>query len=362
MERAATEMRMASLVLMVLLAVAVFGAGCGRRGGEEVAKALAPSPPLPARTVRILCYHGVEENTDNFYFNNTEDFAAQMEVLADEGFQSISCRQLADYLAGKQDIPEKSVLLTIDDGNISVYETAHSIMSRHGFTATLFIYTSAIGNKGHLSWEQVKELQSLGHEIGSHTVTHANLTRLGNGQSVQEHQAHVVTEVTQSKSHIEEVIGEPVVALAYPYGNYDEFVMSAAREAGYRLAFSIDRGAADADSDPFRLPRQMVVKGNSLRTFKRWLAQEPLHLADISPPVGQVVSQAAVEIRARVADDAVSPRELLAEAGKGTSLTVDEQTAEIVISTTLATGANNIRLQYQGSPPRETSWVVVHRP
>jgi peptidoglycan/xylan/chitin deacetylase (PgdA/CDA1 family) len=350
------------MVFMAVMAGFMAG-GCSRHSGKMPDESVTPANPPPApRILHAFCYHGVEDSPSNQFFNRTEDFTSQMQALADEGFQTITCSQWADYLAGNQELPDRPVLLTIDDGNSSVYDTIHPILQQHGFTATLFIYTSAIDTHGHMTWEQVKELHSQGYEIGSHTVSHANLIKAGDGQSLEEHQRQVVEELMASKAQIEQVLGETIDAFAYPYGNYDEAVIAAVRQAGYRVAFSIDRGAADEGSDQWRLPRQMVVRDNSLRTFKRWLEMEPLHLADISPPVGQNVRDVLVQIRARVVDASVKPSEIVAEAGKQTNVTTDDQTREIVISTSLAAGANNIRLQHQGSPAREMSWVIVYRP
>lgn len=349
-------------LIVAIIAVAAL-VGCGRGKPGEIGEPMQPEkPPLPSRTVHVFCYHGVEPETENFYFHRSADFEEQMQTLADEGFESITCKQLADYLGGTEDIPAKSVLLSFDDGNLCVYENACPIMEKYGFKATLFLNTGSMGGETQMSWQHVRDLHSRGYEIGAHTVTHANLTKRAESQSVEEHEASVVKELTESKEQIEQMIGEQVVAVAYPYGNYDEFVMSAVREAGYRLGFSIDRGAVDEQSNPWRLPRQMVVRDNSLRTFKRWLAQEPLHLAGLSPSIGQVVSQTDIEIRARVLDDDVNPSALSVEAGKGTNLSVSEETNEIVITTTLSKGANNVRLQHPGSPSRERSWVIVCRP
>jgi len=360
--------RNALLITLFFLAfTALLLAGCGCRGpaetGEAGRAAEQQKPALPSHTVHVFCYHGVQPETSNFYFNTSADFEEQMRILADEGYQSITCKQLADYLAGEEDIPDKSVVISFDDGNLCVYENAVPIMEKYGFKATLFIITDSVGGKNHLSWQQVEELHAKGYEIGSHTSSHANLVKRGE-DTVEEHQASIVAEVTASKAQIEEVIGEAVIALAYPYGTYEDGVISAVREAGYRMAFSIDRGAIDENSNPWRLPRQMVVKGNSVKTFKRWLSQEPLHLASLSPRIGEVVTDHDIKIHARLLDDDVDPGTLsvTVEPGKKTDQTANEETNELTISVTLDNGANNIRIQHQGSPPRERSWVVVCRP
>ncbi len=354
-----------ALALMVLTVVLLPGCGC--RGPAETGEGGRPAKPerpaLPSHTVHVFCYHGVQPETSNFYFNTSADFEEQMKTLADKGYESITCKQLANYLSGDEDIPDKSVLISCDDGNLCVYENAVPIMEKYGFKATLFILTDAVGGRNHVSWQQVEELHGKGYEIGGHTLSHANLVKRGD-RSAEEHEPSIVAEVTASKAEIEEVIGEAVIALAYPYGTYDDAVIAAVREAGYRMAFSIDRGAIDENSNPWRLPRQMVVGGNSLKTFKRWLSQEPLHLADLSPRIGEVLTERDIEIHARLLDDDVDPSALsvTVEPGKKTDQTANEETNEVVISVRLDKGANNIRIQHEGSPPRERSWVAVCRP
>jgi len=141
--------------------------------------------------------------------------------------------------------------------------------------------------------------------------------------------------------------------------------MAMAQDAGYRLAFSIDRGVADERAYRWRLPRDMVVKGNSLNTFRNWLHQEPLHIDDISPLIGQIARSAGIEYRGTLSDETVDPAALvLAEkpAGQSADIRHDEATGQVVISTTLNEGANNIRVQSPGEVLRETSWVVFYRP
>ncbi len=132
-------MRAPWLLLALMVTTGLLLTGCSRRAEQELAEPVpVATPSLPSRTLHVFCYHGVEDSPSNTFFNRTEDFAAQMQVLADEGFHCINCTQWEQYLAGKRDLPDKPVLLTFDDGNISVYDTVHPILQRHGFTATLF--------------------------------------------------------------------------------------------------------------------------------------------------------------------------------------------------------------------------------
>jgi peptidoglycan/xylan/chitin deacetylase (PgdA/CDA1 family) len=284
-----------------------------------------------------------------------------MQALHSGGYQTITCAQMADYLSGVRDIPPKSVLLSFDDGRADFLTGAAPVLGKLGFKAVLFVITGSVGAKGNLSWEDLQGLMQAGHEIGSHTATHLNLTRLGKGQSLVQLQERVRREIETSGQTLEEKLGQPAVGLAYPYGNYDEFAMRVAREAGFRVAFSIDPGVVDRQSHPYRLPRKMVVKGSSLKTLQRLQETEALHLSEIQPPVGERVSGTAYRLTARVTDpDAVAGVQV--EAGRQTKVTIDRETSQLTVTSTLRRGANLVRVFAPGPPRRECGWVVVCDP
>jgi peptidoglycan/xylan/chitin deacetylase (PgdA/CDA1 family) len=281
-----------------------------------------------------------------------------MQVLKSGGFQAITTRDLADHLDGVRDLPPKPVLITFDDGYKTVLTVARPILDRLGFRANLFAITGSVGGKGALSWDELKQLAQAGYEIGSHTANHSVLTRRGARESAAQHQARIPREIAGSYQKLEEKLGAPPVALAYPYGNYDAAGMRACQAAGYRLAFSIDPGPLDRQSSPWNLPRTMVVKGTSERAFRRFLATEPLHLSQLEPPVGERLAGRAYRLTGRVGDpDALSS--LGVEAGKQTRLQVDPATSRLTLTTTLRRGANLVRLTSAGTPRREAGWIVV---
>lgn len=349
---------LSGLICLALIA----GCGCNREA-PEAGEAAVPEPkePLASRTIHIFCYHGVQKDPSNFYHTRTSDFKEQMQMLKDEGYESISTAQLADYLAGDEDIPEKSVLISFDDGKGIVYDNACPILEEFGYTATLFINSSTIGGDGFMTWEELSELNERGYDIAAHTCNHENLIKR-EGKAESEYEQMVNSELRDCKAAIEEHVDTDCIGLAYPYGTYTDYVVDATKDAGYRLGFTIDRGAADDRSHPYRLPRQMVVRDNSMRTFERWLRQEPLHIEDLQPPVGKVVSSKDVTITGRIADGISMSGLQLVDGGSDPSFEVSEETSEFSLDTTLQEGANNIRLQYAGTPSREISWVVVSRP
>ena len=98
-----------------------------------------------------------------------------------------------------------------------------------------------------MSWSQIRELDSVGVEIGSHTLTHPHLTRLG--------EKELKEELTTSRKILEDRLGKSVTSFAYPYGEYDKRVVEAVINSGYSCAFTTRHLYASSGSDVFQIPR-----------------------------------------------------------------------------------------------------------
>ncbi len=349
--------RLVLLLLPVLFLSLLAGCGC-RRGTPQGKEAAAPKAPLPYRFTHVLCYHHLSETPKSVYDVKPADFRAQLQALKDGGYQSINCRQLADYLTNVQDLPEKSVIISFDDGRASVLKTAKPLLDQFGYQAVLFINPGSVGGKGFLTWDDLKTLAQAGYEIDSHTTTHLNLTRKLKKLTLEEFREKVRDELAASYTKIEEELGQAPVAMAYPFGNYDEYVMQTTKESGYRLGLSIDPGAIDNQSDPYALPRKMVVDGTSLKTFQRHLDTQPLHLTGREPPLGARVTSRSYSFTAQLGDTDAADS-LAAEGGRGAELKYDAATQAVKVTTRLSRGANLVRLHSTGTPRREAAWIVV---
>jgi hypothetical protein len=98
-----------------------------------------------------------------------------------------------------------------------------------------------------ITWDQVKEMNLAGIDIGSHTVTHPILPNVDDQQ--------LRAELVVSKSRLETELGHPVTLFCYPNGSYDERVEAAVREAGYNVAVTTNPGLNDRRSDLHALAR-----------------------------------------------------------------------------------------------------------
>jgi peptidoglycan/xylan/chitin deacetylase (PgdA/CDA1 family) len=136
-----------------------------------------------------------------------------------------------------------AIVMTFDDGFESFYTSALPRLQKYGFKTTVFPVAGYLGQRStwdtlppqvHLTKEQVREIAVMGHEIGSHTVTHANLTLLSD--------ADLSSELSRSKSILEDITGKPVTSLSFPFGRWNQRVWQAARAAGYTAATSYAGG------------------------------------------------------------------------------------------------------------------------
>ncbi|WP_157678207.1 polysaccharide deacetylase family protein [Oleiphilus messinensis] len=128
--------------------------------------------------VPILCYHQFTNGSvpRNRLEVSAKQLDAQLKFLQKEQFTVLSLRQLVAYLEGRAEIPEKSVVITVDDGFRSVYDVAFPLFQQYQFPVTVFIYTDFIGGAAALSWEQMKIMKHSGIvDIQSHSKSHASL-------------------------------------------------------------------------------------------------------------------------------------------------------------------------------------------
>ncbi len=215
----------------------------------------------------------------------------------------IPLSQLTDYLYGKGTIPERAVVITIDDGYKTANDIAWPILKRYGFPVTLYVYPYAVSHlRGSLTWEQVRRLSAEGADIESHSFTHPLLTHPGKPMNKKDFQAFIEHELVDSKKRLEQELGHPVTSIAYPYGGYSEYVVERVKAAGYQTATTCDDGDVARFTTPLVLNRRLVFRQTSPKSFVGYFSAKPLQVADLSPRDGERVNDIPHEIRARIVD------------------------------------------------------------
>lgn len=231
---------------------------------DEPADEPAPETPL---TVPVLLYHHLEPGADgsNGAVISTEEFAAQMAWLADNGYTSVTTADLLDWLNGAQPLPDRPVMITFDDGYRSNYAYAYPVLQQHGFTGVVFMVTSLAGQKfgslEYLGWEDMRALTASGViEIQAHS--HDGHRLIGGEPALIAWSEEGILEDWRKLTEAMAAEGlPPVVAYAYPFGAHDEEAVNALRAAGVRLGFTVAGGRVGQGDDPLLLNRLVVFPG-----------------------------------------------------------------------------------------------------
>jgi peptidoglycan/xylan/chitin deacetylase (PgdA/CDA1 family) len=230
--------------------------GLPQRGDRLALPALLPARTL---TVPILMYHLIGDADASAppitraLTVSPRAFADEMRWIVGHGFHAITQQQLFRALEFGAPLPAKPVMITFDDGYRDVLWNAAPILARLHMPATAYVITGRVSGRdsSFLTWPELRELERLDVEIGSHTVHHVELTGLTSVAALDE--------LVVSRRELERHLGHPVQWFAYPAGAVDAAVVPLVREAGYVLAVTTRPGAEQNARDPLELHRYEVL-------------------------------------------------------------------------------------------------------
>ena len=190
-----------------------------------------------------------------------ENLDAQMAWLAQNGYTTITMKDLLYHLTLGWPLPEKPVVLNFDDGYKDAYDHAFPILRKYGFVGTFFIITDRVtyNEPAYATWDQIIEMHNAGMDIQSHSRTHPDLRGLSDGQ--------LLWQVLGSKEAIETRLDNQVRFFCYPSGRYDDNVVRALKEFGYWAAVTTGYGATHSFEDLFTLNRIRVRGADNLDFF-----------------------------------------------------------------------------------------------
>ena len=211
--------------------------------------ALSPDPD----GVIVLEYHKVdsEDTTEGYAYNvPPADFSEQLDYLQANGYTTITMLEYMKARKGKLAMPEKPIILTFDDGYEDNYTTMLPLLEQHNMKAVMYMVTNDIGHKGYLSWEQLRDMQNRGVEIGSHTANHLPLTELDRAKQLEEMQL--------SKLLMEWNGIKTVFSFSYPNGAYDEAMPAMLAKSEYLTAVTGDAGYNTVATNNYLLQRTNI--------------------------------------------------------------------------------------------------------
>ena len=187
----------------------------------------------------------------------------QLKYIQDEGYATLTLSELKDYILNNSPIPKKSILITFDDGYMDNYDNAFPILKDFNMVATIFCITSNLDGSYYLSKDAINEMSNYGIDIESHTVNHPHLNEMTYDEQL--------TELIESKKTLESITGKKIDSIAYPFGDFNDDSIKAAKDAGYTLGFTTKRGLSDRDDNPLKLDRIYISSKYDMDTFKEIL-------------------------------------------------------------------------------------------
>lgn len=274
--------RTAALIALALgaagLLAGVLLLGGGASATAPQLSAAQPDQGVPVvrapLNVPILMYHYVDQTPPDTgpaaagLTVSPEQFEAEMDYLAAEGYHPVTISQLYTAMTGGARLPSRPVAITFDDGGSDNYSVAFPILRDRGLTATFFVITGYVGGRACMTWDQLRQMQAAGMDIESHTVSHPDLRAIG--------AISLATELTVAREALAKQLGAEGLFLSYPYGRYDETVIAAARAAGHLAGVTTHRpGRLVSPISTFVWQRTRVSPGLSLNGFAHLLEGPP---------------------------------------------------------------------------------------
>ena len=208
--------------------------------------------------VPVLGYHAIETPSTAEalpeLFVEPRDFEAQMQWLADEGFDAVTLDQVEEAWYEKGQLPPKPIVISFDDGHPSQYSSGFEVLDRRDWPGVLNL--PARGSE--LPAADVQRLLDAGWELASKATTNVDLTTLDS--------TTLEREVAGSRRILRRRFGVPVKNFCYPLGRYSTTVISAVHRAGYVGAQTQIAGVASA-ATPYVIDRIQILLSDGLPGF-----------------------------------------------------------------------------------------------
>lgn len=241
--------------------------------------------------IPILLYHSISnDSAEGFrpWSVAPELFDAHMRYLRDEGYCALSISQMVRGL--KQGIlPPKPIAISFDDGLADFKTHALPILEKCAFSSTLYVVSGYINATSHwlfadgegtrpmLTWEQLREIDRAGVEIGAHSHSHPQLDTLAIDEAWRE--------IARSKWQIEEHLEHPIESFAYPYGYHTQGLRRLVQQAGFSSACAVKHAMSASDDDPFALSRIFINRNTSVAQLDQLLQGGRLPIAPRFEPI-----------------------------------------------------------------------------
>ena len=217
--------------------------------------------------IPVMMYHWFYDDTknediskkpNNHNYISKTNFEKQIKYLVDNNYYFATWKELNDYIDKKIDLPEKSIILTDDDGKVSFYKIAYPITLKYKVPITSFVITNKEPWKNYMNKDYLL--------MESHTDSlHIRSCSKGkwDGKAMCETYKSIYNDLVTSKNKL----NNSTTVFAYPFGHYSDDFIKALKDSGFKMAFTINSGRIKKGANKYKLPRVRVSKGTTLNQF-----------------------------------------------------------------------------------------------
>ena len=177
------------------------------------------------------------------------DFEGMLKYLRDNGYHTITTKDLWWSLDQTAPLPPKPVMLTFDDGYADAYSVVLPLLRQYGMTGTFFVTVNLVDRPGYLSRAQVRALADAGMDVESHAMDHVSMMRPLNDQIYQ---------MCRSRDFLSAWTGTDIRHFAYPSGDYNDLSGTALTTCGYLSAYKKSGGSMQSSNAMYLLQRARV--------------------------------------------------------------------------------------------------------
>lgn len=226
------------------------------------------------KQVAVLVYHDIVKDPTKTNYEgdvlSSQEFEDELKYLKEKGYQSISVEELYEWKHDKKEIPDKSVVITFDDGFYSFKHIAQPILKKYDYKAICFLIGKTVGETtpdyqekvyGTIGIDEIKK-HDANITYGSHTFNLHSKTDDGKPYVTAKSKEELENDTKKFKN----TLFEPKY-LAYPYYTYSKEYIEVLKDNNYYLAFAGEEEMATKHVDDFKVPRISGVK--EFKNFKQ---------------------------------------------------------------------------------------------
>ena len=224
--------------------------------------------------VLSIMYHRFDENKYPSTNIQMEVFLKQIQLITDLNYSFIHPEDFEKNF----NIPkkQKKILITVDDAFQSFYEVAWPFLKENRIPFILFVSTEPVGNRGYMTWEQIREVEKEKFAvIGHHSHSHEYLIDKTNEDFEED--------IETANRIFNEKIGYVPSLFSYPFGEYSEFMRNYISKK-FTYAFGQHSGVIDVNKEKFQLPRFPINENyGELKRFTSIIKTYPLEYKELLP-------------------------------------------------------------------------------